>query len=91
MSVTDLDNQENGMDLKTREERVGNDAKNAAKLKADIERTKKGGPSSAEAELEAIRQRIAEAKKLTDGRPEPYGRVSDFERGRDAAIRAIEG
>lgn len=84
MSVNNLENQEQGMDLKTRED------KNTDKLKADIARVKKGTPT-AESELEAVRQRIAEAKKLTDGRPEPFGRQSDFERGRDAAIRLIEG
>lgn len=81
----DLTNPEQGVDLTTR------DAKATKKLHDDIQRVKTGKYPSAEAELEAIRKRIAEAKKLTNGRPESYGRVSDFERGRDAAIRAIEG
>lgn len=91
MTVNNLENQEQGVNLQTREaQQRANDEKNAAKAKGAIDRTKKGAPS-AEDELEAFRQRIAEAKKLTDGRPERNGRLSDFERGRDAAIKAIEG
>lgn len=84
MTVNNLENQERGMSLDTR------DPKGAKKVADDIQRVKKGTPT-AEDELEAFRQRIAEAKKLTDGRPERNGRLSDFERGRDAAIKAIEG
>lgn len=88
MTVTngDIDNRERGMDVQTR------DPKGADKVRADIARVKGKGGQSPETELEALRDRIVAAKRVSvDARGDMPHCRDCFDRGRDAAIEAIEG
>jgi hypothetical protein len=91
--VNNLDNQEQGVDLQTRQrQQAQNDEKNAAKTKDAIERTKKGGPSAAE-ELEGFRQRMEAARELRPSGDNLHCSecAQRWVNGRDATIQAIEG
>lgn len=78
-----LDNHEKDQALENR------DPIGAEKVRADIQRVKKGGPS-AEAELDALRRRLADVKSSPPEDEAPH--CSDcFQRGVRAALRAVEG
>jgi len=78
-----LDHPERGLDLTTR------DPRGATKVATDIERVKHGTPD-AEGELQTLRARIEPARTLQPS-PEQRHCLDCFEKGRDAALRLIEG
>ncbi len=89
MSVQNLDNREKGLNLQERAaQQAENDARNSAKVKAAAERTKRGGTGDAELE-----ERIAAAREMVP--PEADRHCTDcvqaWIKGRDAALKAIEG
>ena len=85
MSVkgAELSTPEDGMDLTTRE------PKGAQRVADDINRTKTG-KATTEAELQGLRSRIEAARGIAPQGADLHCRDC-WERGRNAAIRTIEG